>query len=36
MRSADDLPGGPVLYIGKGVSTCSTGRLFVWVMNTAP
>jgi hypothetical protein len=36
MRSADDLTGGPVAYIGKGASTCSTGRLFVWVMNAAP
>ena len=36
MRSADDLPGGPVAYIGKGVPTCSTGRLFVWAMNAAP
>ena len=36
MRSADNLTGGPVAYIGKGASTCSTGRLFVWVMNAAP
>jgi len=32
MRSADDLPGGPQLYRGKGASTCSTGRLMVWSM----
>jgi hypothetical protein len=36
MRIADDLPGGPIAYVGKGASTCSTGRLFVWVMNAAP
>jgi hypothetical protein len=36
MRSANDLPGGPIAYIGKGASTCSTGRLFVWAMNAAP
>ena len=35
MRSADDLPGGAVAYIGKGASTCSSGRLIVWVMNAA-
>jgi hypothetical protein len=35
MRSADDLPNGPIAYIGKGASTCSTGRLFVWAMNAA-
>jgi hypothetical protein len=32
MRSADDLPGGPTAYKGKGASTCSTGRLIAWVM----
>jgi hypothetical protein len=31
-RRADDLPDGPAAYVGKGASTCSTGRLFVWVM----
>ncbi len=35
LRSADDLPGGPVAYAGKGASTCSTGRLFVWAMGVA-
>jgi hypothetical protein len=33
-RSADDLPGGPVAYEGKGASTCSTGRLIAWVMGS--
>ena len=36
MRSADDIPGGPVAYLGKGAATCSTGRLFVWGMNAGP
>jgi hypothetical protein len=35
MRSADDLPAGPVAYKGKGASTCSTGRLIAWVMGVA-
>ena len=35
LRSADDLPGGSVAYDGKGASTCSTGRLIVWVMGAA-
>jgi hypothetical protein len=34
-RDADDLPGGPVAYVGKGASSCSTGRLMVWAMNAA-
>jgi hypothetical protein len=33
-RSADDLPGGPVAYSGKGSASCVTGRLDVWVMGT--
>ena len=33
LRSADDLPGGPRLYRGKGAATCSTGRLMVWSMD---
>ena len=32
LRSADDLPGGPRLYRGKGAALCSTGRLMVWSM----
>ena len=32
LRTADDLPGGPRLYRGKGAVTCSTGRLMVWSM----
>ena len=32
LRSADDLPGGPTLYRGKGAALCSTGRLLVWSM----
>jgi len=36
MPTADDLPAGPTAYIGKSASPCSTGRLFVWVMNAAP
>ena len=32
LRSADDLPGGPTLYRGKGAALCSTGRLMVWSM----
>jgi hypothetical protein len=31
-RSADDLPGSPAVYSGKGASSCVTGRLDVWVM----
>jgi hypothetical protein len=31
-RSADDLPGSPVAYEGKGASSCVTGRLDVWSM----
>jgi hypothetical protein len=31
-RSADDLPGGPVPYQGKGASSCVTGRIDVWSM----
>jgi hypothetical protein len=34
-RAADDLPGGPIAYVGKGASTCSTSQLIVWVMNAA-
>jgi hypothetical protein len=33
-RSADDLPGGPVAYEGKGASSCVTGRLDVWSMGS--
>jgi hypothetical protein len=32
LRSADDIPGGPRLYRGKGAALCSTGRLMVWSM----
>jgi hypothetical protein len=32
IRSADDLPGGPVAYEGKGASSCVTGRIDVWSM----
>jgi hypothetical protein len=32
LRSADDLPGGPELYRGKGAALCSSGRLMVWSM----
>ena len=32
LRSADDLPGGPRPYRGKGAALCSTGRLMVWSM----
>jgi hypothetical protein len=35
MRSADDLPDGPIAYEGKGASTCSTTRLIAWVMGAA-
>ncbi len=35
LRSANDLPGGEVLYAGKGASSCATGRLITWVMGTA-
>jgi hypothetical protein len=31
-RSADDLPGSPAAYSGKGASSCVTGRLDVWAM----
>jgi hypothetical protein len=31
-RSADDLPGSPVPWSGKGASSCVTGRLDVWSM----
>lgn len=31
-RSADDLPGGPAAYEGKGASSCVTGRIDVWSM----
>ena len=31
-RSADDLPGSPVAYEGKGASSCVTGHLDVWSM----
>jgi hypothetical protein len=31
-RSANDLPGSPVAYEGKGASSCITGRLDVWSM----
>jgi hypothetical protein len=34
-RGAVDLPGSSVAYVGKGASTCSTGRLFVWGMGAA-
>ena len=36
LGNPDGLPGGPIAYVGKGASTCSTGRLFIWVMNAAP
>lgn len=35
LRSADDLPGGDVPYVGKGASSCATGRLITWAMGTA-
>ena len=31
-RSADDLPGEPAAYEGKGASSCVTGRIDVWSM----
>jgi hypothetical protein len=31
-RSADDLPGSPAAYEGKGASSCVTGRIDVWSM----
>jgi hypothetical protein len=36
LRSANDQPGGQVLYAGKGASSCLTGRLTTWVMGIAP
>jgi hypothetical protein len=35
LRSANDQPGGQVLYAGKGASSCRTGRLTTWVMGIA-
>lgn len=35
LRSANDLPGGQVAYLGKGASSCATGRLITWTMGTA-
>ena len=32
LRSADDVPGGPRTYRGKGAALCSSGRLMVWSM----
>lgn len=32
LRSADDLPSSPRPNLGKGASTCSSGRLLVWAM----
>ena len=31
-RSADDLPGGPRRYVGKGATSCFNGKLAVWSM----
>jgi hypothetical protein len=36
LRSADDLPGGPVPYNGKATSSCMNGRLTMWLMNATP
>jgi hypothetical protein len=36
LRSADDQPGGQMLYAGKGAASCLTGRLTTWVMGVAP
>jgi hypothetical protein len=35
LRSANDQPGGQVLYAGNGASSCRTGRLTTWVMGIA-
>jgi hypothetical protein len=35
-RGADDLAGGPATYLGKGASSCLTGRLITWTMGAAP
>lgn len=35
LRSANDMPGSQVAYVGKGASSCVTGRLITWVMGTA-
>ncbi len=34
-RNADDLPDGPVVYDGKGASSCVVGRLIVWSMGVS-
>jgi hypothetical protein len=36
LRSADDLPGSPVVYSGKGALSCVTGHLDVWSMGEGP
>lgn len=32
VRSANDQPGGPLSYQGKGATSCATGQLITWVM----
>lgn len=36
LRSANDQPGGPLRYQGKGATSCATGRLITWVMTPNP